>query len=88
MCCHLPDIMTATIFEKIVNDVNYDGMDDYRWFGPPQNLFLPVDILNGYSIIEFFCDNSALIDTIKYLKDEAKIVYYDLGEKLTHLNTF
>ena len=64
-------LINATIFQKIVTDTDFDGQDNCRWFGPPQNLFAPIDFLNGYSIMEFFVESPAYIDAIKFTREES-----------------
>lgn len=76
-----PDcLINASIFYKIVSDSNFDGQEDPRWFGPPQNLFAPIDFLNGYSIMEFFCESGAFVDAIKYSREESCKYYYNQQE--------
>ena len=56
---YLPEIMHSKAFMnpfemKQVKD------DNLRWLGPALNLFGPLDILNGHSVIEFFDNEYAL----------------------------
>ena len=59
---YLPEIMHNKTFMTSLAHLSKTKTkkDDLKWLGPPINLFGPIDILNGHSVIEFFDNEFAV----------------------------
>ena len=66
---YLPDIMHSKAFKNPFSIKTKE--DELKLLGPVINLFGPIDILNGHSVIEFF-DTEVVVKSYLENKEELK----------------